>query len=65
MELNTLDYLKKALLDTQEQVRDFMEYSSKVEHSDLKDFFEQCALSEGRQAQKLQDYVNSYEARKL
>jgi hypothetical protein len=30
MEMNTQDYLKKALLDTQEKVRDFMNYADKV-----------------------------------
>lgn len=59
MEMNTEDYLKKALLDTQERVRDFMNYSQKIEDENLQDFFKQYAESEGYQAQKLQEYIQS------
>ena len=31
MEMNTQDYLKKALLDTQEKVRDFMNYAEHID----------------------------------
>ncbi|MGI6403724.1 MAG: hypothetical protein ACOX0K_05845 [Oscillospiraceae bacterium] len=57
MELNTQDYLKKALLDTQERVRDFMNYAQKVEGPELQKFFREYAETEGHQAQKLQAYL--------
>lgn len=59
MELNTEDYLKKALLDTQERVRDFMNYSDKIENHEMKQFFRQYAVTEGEHAQKLQVYIES------
>ena len=57
MELNTQDYLKKALLDTQERVRDFMMYSQQVDSRHLRDFFSEYAASEAHQARKLQDFI--------
>lgn len=59
MEMQTVDYLKKALLDTQERVRDFKAYSAKIEDKDLQKFFGDYSLSEGKQAQKLQKYLES------
>ncbi len=57
MELNTQDYLKKALLDTQERVRDFMNYAEQVGGGKLQEFFRDYAESEGRQAQKMRSYL--------
>lgn len=57
MEMTTQDYLKKALLDTQERVRDFMNYSDKIEDDKLKQFFREYAKTEGEQASKLQDFI--------
>ena len=59
MELNKTDYLKKALLDTQERIRDFQAYSSRIEDKSLQDFFSEYALSECKQAQKLQEYIKT------
>lgn len=59
MEMNKEDYLKKALLDTQERVRDFKSYSEKIEDNELQKFFREYSLSEGKQAQKLQKYIDS------
>ena len=59
MEMNTEDYLKKALLDTQERVRDFMNYSDKLKDDELKQFFRQYAVTEGEQASRLQQYIKS------
>jgi len=57
MELEALDYLKKSLLDAQERVRDFMNYSEDVEDDELSSFFHDCARVEGLQAQKLQEFI--------
>lgn len=59
MEMHTTDYLKKALLDTQERVRDFKAYSEKIEDHELQKFFREYSLSEGKQAQKLQKYLET------
>lgn len=59
MEMHTEDYLKKALLDTQERVRDFKAYSTKIEDHELQKFFREYSLSEGKQAQILQKYLES------
>ncbi|WP_027398653.1 hypothetical protein [Anaerovorax odorimutans] len=59
MQINTQDCLKKALLDTQERVRDFMNYSDKIDNEEMKQFFRQYAVTEGEQAQKLQKYIES------
>lgn len=63
MQMNTQDYLKKALLDTQERIRDFMNYSEKIESRQLKSFFSNYAVSEGKQAEQLQDFIKKDEMR--
>lgn len=57
MEMTTQDYLKKALLDTQERVRDFMHYSEELEDKELRKFFRKYAEREGEQASQLQEYL--------
>lgn len=57
MELSTQDYLKKALLDTQERVRDFMSYADRVEDRELRQYFRNYAESEGQQAQQLRGFI--------
>ncbi len=58
MEMNTQDYLKKALLDTQEKVRDFMNYAEQVDDKDLSKCFKEFAETEGLQAQELQKHID-------
>lgn len=60
MEMNTQDYLKKALLDTQEKVRDFMMYSQRIDDEELSKCFKDFAETEGLQAQKLQKYIEKF-----
>lgn len=60
MEMNTGDYLKKALLETQERVRDFTVYSSKIKDDELSRFFKEYAVAEGEQANKLMEYIESH-----
>lgn len=57
MEMETQDYLKKALLDTQERVRDFMNYSKQIDNGQLQSFFKEYAESEGKHAQQLQNFI--------
>jgi hypothetical protein len=57
MQLNTQDHLKKALLDTQERVRDFMHYSQIIKDKEIQGFFRDYAESEAYQARKLQEFI--------
>jgi len=60
MDNNLQDCLKKALVTSQEKVRDFMDYSNHIGDDRLSGFFKECAETEGFQAQKLQEYLNEY-----
>jgi hypothetical protein len=64
MQLNSSDILKKKLLDTQESVRDFQEYSYRLgepsERETFKRFAEECAM----QARELQVLLDKYENEK-
>lgn len=57
MDMTTSDCLKKALLDTQERVRDFMAYADHIKDKKVGKFFREYAESEGFQAQKLQGFL--------
>lgn len=57
MDFSTQDYLKKALLDTQERVRDFTNYADTVEDKRLRSYFKEYAKSEGRHAQELSEFL--------
>jgi rubrerythrin len=57
MNMTTQDYVKKALLDTQERIRDYMNYADHVENKKLRKFFEDFAELEGFQAQRLQGFL--------
>ena len=58
MKMDTQDYLNKALLDSQERVRDFMSYSNHVKDEKLKNCFKKFALQEGYMAQEIQSFLN-------
>ncbi|MGI6168717.1 MAG: hypothetical protein ACOYI4_03235 [Christensenellales bacterium] len=58
MKMETQDYLKKALLDTQERVRDFMNYSDQVKDPKLQHSFKEFARQEGFIAQELQRFLD-------
>lgn len=58
MKMNQNDYLKKALLDTQERIRDYMNYSDKVDDKRLQSCFREFAETEGKHAQKLQEFIS-------
>lgn len=64
MNLNGSDILKKKLLDAQESVRDYQEYSYRmddpVERETFKKFAEECAM----QARKLQILLDKHEDEK-
>lgn len=57
MRLRKHDILTKALLDTQERVRDFMDYAEQMDDPTIHAFFREYALSEGLQAKKLKEFL--------
>lgn len=59
MKLKPEDYLKKALLDTQEKVRDFMDFSYEVDNPEVRDFLRESAKMEGLQAEKIKSYLEN------
>lgn len=59
MRMNKEDYVKKALIDTQERIRDYMNYSQQVSDETLQHYFREFAETEGRHAQILQNFMNN------
>ncbi len=57
MKFNSEDYLKKALLETQERVRDFMDISYEVDNPEVQEFLRDFAKTEGLPAKKIKDYL--------
>ena len=60
MHMNTLDMLKKKLLDAQEMVRDYEMFSKQTEDREVANLFKEFAEESGRQAQKLQGLMEKY-----
>jgi rubrerythrin len=61
MKLTTEDMIKQKLLDAQESVRDYQEYSGKTNDKEVDETFKQFAEESGYQAQKLQELLKRYE----
>lgn len=61
MDLSTQDYLKKAILDTQERVRDYMSYADIISDSKLARVLRTHAEIEGRHAEHLRGYLSKIE----
>ena len=57
MHMTTRDCLTKALLDTQERVRDYMNYADQIEDHEIRQFFKSFAEIEGQHAQRLQGFI--------
>lgn len=58
MELSPKDCLKKAILDTQEKVRDYETHSKNIENEEISSCFKKFAEEEGHQAVKLQELLD-------
>lgn len=61
MRLTAKDMIKQKLLDAQENVRDFQEYSGKIEDKEVEETFKRFAEESGYQAQRLQELLDKYE----
>ena len=57
MEKSTNFYVQKALIDTQERIRDYMNYSEQIQDKNVSDCFREFAEVEGRHAQTLQGFL--------
>lgn len=58
MQLSTQDHLKKAILDLQAHVREFMNYSAEAEDKKLSRYFKECAEEQAQQAATLQTFLD-------
>lgn len=57
MKLSTKDIITKKLLDAQENVRDYQEYSKQVEGREIESIFKDFAEESAMQAKKLQELL--------
>ena len=57
MNLNTVDVLKKKILDSQEMVRDYEKHSKKIRDTEIAEAFKSFAEESGFQASKLQELL--------
>ncbi|MDV3427864.1 MAG: hypothetical protein LIR50_12705 [Bacillota bacterium] len=64
MKLTTVDMIKNKLLDVQENVKDFQEYSGKVDDKEIDETFKRFAEESAMQAQKLQELLDRYDNKK-
>lgn len=62
MKLTTTDILKQKILDAQENVRDYQEYSKKVEDKEVEETFKMFAEESGFQAKRLRELLSKYES---
>lgn len=61
MQMDTLDMLKKKLLDAQEMVRDYEMFSKQTDDKEVVNTFKKFAEESGMQARKLQSIVDKHE----
>lgn len=61
MKLRTSDMIKQKLLDAQENVRDFQEYSGKVDDPEVDKAFKQFAEDSAMQARRLEQLLDKYD----
>ena len=60
MILRTEDIIKQKLLDAQENVRDYQEYSDRVDDPEVDEVFKEFAEQSAMQARKLQELLHKY-----
>jgi len=61
MDFTTEDMIKQKLLDVQENVRDFQEYSNKTKDKEVDETFKRFAEESGLQARRLIELLDKYE----
>jgi rubrerythrin len=60
MQMTEYDFLLRAWQNSQELVRDFENYSKKVESPELRDVFKKFAEEEGMHASKFSQLASNY-----
>ncbi|WP_368488296.1 hypothetical protein [Clostridium sp. BJN0013] len=60
MNLTTEDMIRNKLLDVQENVRDFQEYSKKIDNKEINEKFKQFAKESAAEARELEKLLNKY-----
>lgn len=60
MKLTTEDMIKQKLMDAQENVRDYQEYSGKIQDREVNSTFKEFAEQSAIQAQKLQQLLDKH-----
>lgn len=60
MRLTTEDMVKTKLLDLQENVRDFQEYSGKVSDPEVDEMFKDFAEESAVEAKKLEEWLSRH-----
>lgn len=63
MDLNTIDILKKKILDSQEMVRDYEQFSKRTKDVEVAESFKSFAEESGMQASKLKDILRKIESK--
>ncbi|ADK13955.1 MULTISPECIES: hypothetical protein [Clostridium] len=61
MKLTVEDMIKQKLLDEQESVRDYQEYSGKIENKEINQVFKKFAEESALQARELERLLNKFE----
>lgn len=61
MKFSTTDMLKAKLLDAQENVRDYQEYSGKTDDKEVDETFKRFAEESAMQARRLEELIDKYE----
>lgn len=61
MELSPKDCLTKAILDSQEKVRDYESHSKNIDNEEICNCFKRFAEQEGKQAAELQELLSKCE----
>ena len=61
MELNTRDFLMKALLQEQEMVRDYQRFAQQTDDQEAAQIFRQWAEDDGLRANKIKHLIEKYD----
>ncbi len=60
MNLTTEDILKKKILDEQQNVRDYQQYSDKIDNKEINEMFKNFAEKSAYHAQTLQNLLKKH-----
>ena len=61
IEMDTKDFLKRALLNEQEQVRDYQRFADSTQDEEVAQVFRDFAETEALQARKIKELLGKYD----